>query len=168
MKNKPEATFKEKVKFKTWTCGFLAGLIATTALTTISLTLHFTGIIPLSITEYGARFILHIPNKSMHTGTWVVGIITNYSLGGLFGILSAYLYKTTGPEEKLIKLSGIAFCMWFFQLALVPALDSTVAKYSTYDTTIAYYLLYHLWSLIATFFIIKYLKFPDRNQALTK
>jgi len=156
------------MKYKTWTCGFLAGLIATTILTAISLTLHFSGIIPLSITEYGARFILHIPNKPMHMGTWIVGLITNYSLGGLFGILSAYLYKTTGPEENIIKLSGIAFCMWFFQLAIVPALDPNVAKYSTYDTAIAYYIFYLIWSIVANSYIIKYLNFPDADSSMTK
>ncbi|KJS85124.1 MAG: hypothetical protein JM58_09090 [Peptococcaceae bacterium BICA1-8] len=159
---------KNKVKFKTWTCGFFAGLIATTVLTAISLTLHFSGIIPISITEYGARFILHIPDKPMHLGRWIVGFITNYSLGGLFGILSTYLYKATGPEEKLIKLSGIAFCMWFFQLAIVPFLDHTMDKYSTYDTALAYYLIYLIWSYIATTFIIRYFDFPDKDSAMTK
>ena len=156
------------MKFRTWTCGFFAGLIATTVLTAISLTLYFSGIIPLSITEYGARFILHIPDKPMHIGTWIVGLVTNYILGGLFGILSSYLYKITGPEEKIIKLSGVAFCMWFFQLAIVPALDPNVAKYSTYDTAIAYYIFYLVWSIVATSFIIKYLEFPDTDNSMTK
>lgn len=146
----------------------MAGLIATTILTAISLTLYFSGVIPISITEYGARFILHVPDKPMHIGRWIVGFITNYSLGGLFGILSAYLYKITGPEEKLIKLSGVAFCMWFFQLAIVPALDPTMDKFGTYDTAIAYYLIYHVWSIIATSFIIRYLQFPDNDNAMTK
>jgi hypothetical protein len=156
------------MKFKTWTCGFLAGLIATIVLTALSLTLYYSGIIPISISEYGARFILHIPDKPMHIGRWIVGFITNFSIGGVFGVLSAYLYKATGPEEKLIKLCGITFLMWFFQLAIVPFLDPTMHKYSTYDTAIAYYILYIIWSIVATSFIIKFLAFPDTDTAITK
>lgn len=152
------------MKLKTWTCGFLAGFLATLVLFALSMTLYLIGIIPISISEYGARFILHISDKPMNMGRWAIGVITNFSLGGLFGILSTYLFKFTGPEERIIKVLGIGFSMWFFQLAIVPFLDHTMDKYSTYDTAITYYLIYIIWAYIAGIIIVRYFDFPDELE----
>lgn len=142
------------MKLQTWTCGVFAGTIATIALTILSLTLFFTGLMPLSISEYAARFILFLDGKEMNTLSWVVGVITNFSLGGLFGILASFLYKLTGPEEKLVKIFAIGVSCWFFQLAIVPALNPHVAKYSTPDLAIPYYILYLIWSYVASYLIL--------------
>jgi len=156
------------MKFKTWTCGFIAGTLSTIILIVISSTLYLTGVIPISITEYAARFILDIPDESMHIGRWIVGVITNFSLGGVFGVFFAYIHKTTGPEESKIKMIGLTCILWFFQLAIVPALDRNMAKFSTYDTAIAYYIIYLIWSVSASFIIQRYLQFPDKDAAISK
>ncbi|KUO52354.1 MAG: hypothetical protein APF76_04785 [Desulfitibacter sp. BRH_c19] len=156
------------MKFKTWTCGFIAGTIGTIILTVISMTLYLVGIIPISITEYATRFILDIPDEPMNIGRWIVGFITNFGLGGVFGVFFAYVHKITGPEESKIKMLGLTFILWFFQLAIVPALDRNMAKFSTYDTAIAYYFIYLIWSIIVSSFIQKYLQFPDKDTAISK
>ena len=95
------------MKTNTWAVGVISGLVATTILKIITATLYFLNLIALSEIEYAARFILHIPGKEMEPIYWIVGIITNYSLGAVFGVLSAYLFKWTGPEEKYYKIVGI-------------------------------------------------------------
>jgi hypothetical protein len=156
------------MKFKTWTCGFIAGSLGTIILTAISISLYLINVIPISITEYAARFILDIPDEPMNIGRWIVGFIANFSLGGIFGVFFAYIHKITGPEESKIKMIGLTFILWFFQLAIVPALDRKMAELSTYDTAIAYYLFYLIWSIVASSFIQRYLQFPDKDTAFSK
>ncbi|MEL7567739.1 MAG: DUF6789 family protein [Dehalobacterium sp.] len=152
------------MKLKTWTCGTLAGFIATIVLTILSMSLSLLNVIPLSITEYAARFILYLDSQDLNFGRWIVGFIGNFSLGGVFGLLSAYLYKVTGREEWVIKTISIGVCCWFFQLTIVPALSPEVAKYSTYDMAIAYFIIYLIWSYFASTIIIRYLEFPPKDN----
>ncbi len=148
------------MKCNIWTCGTLAGLLATIVLKLITVPLDYFNVLSVSEIEYAARFILHAPDKDLTTFDWIIGLITNFSLGTLFGVLSAYLYRYTGKEEKYFKMLGIAFLLWFFHLAIVPFLDPTIAKYSTAQTAFEYLLNYLLWSFIASFVILKYLKIP--------
>ena len=92
--------------------------------------------------EYAARFILHIPGKEMQTIHWVIGIMTNFSLGAVFGVLSAYLFRYTGREDKYFKIIGIGVGSWFFHLAIVPFLDPTVETLSTPTVAIEFYISY--------------------------
>ena len=92
---------------------------------------------------------------------WIVGIVTNYSLGAVFGVMSAYLFKWTGPDERYYKIIGIGVLLWFFHLAIVPFLDPTVEKYSTARTALEFYASYIIWAFIAGFIILKYLRFTD-------
>jgi len=149
------------MKTNTWAVGVISGLVATTILKIITTTLYFLNLIALSEIEYAARFILHIPGKEMEPIYWIVGIITNYSLGAIFGVLSAYLFKWTGPDEKLYKIIGIGVLSWFFHLAIVPFLDPSVEKYSTARTALEFYIIYIIWASIAGSIIIKYLRFSD-------
>ena len=152
------------MKLETWTCGTLAGLIATIVLKIITVTLDYFDVLSISEIEYAARFILHLPGQELATFDWIIGLITNFSLGVLFGVLSAYLFKYTGKEEKYLKMLGIAFILWFFHLVIVPFLDPTIQELSTAQTAFEFYLNYLLWSFIAGFIILKYLKVQPKRQ----
>lgn len=147
------------MKIKIWTSSVIAGIVATSVLIALSLTLYFTGVMSLSISEYAARFVLNLDGKEMNIYRWIVGFMTNFSLGCLFGILSSFLYKITGIEEKLVKILSIGVSCWFFQLVIVPALSPEMAKYSTYDIAISYYFLYLIWAWICSSIIIRYSDF---------
>ncbi|MCK8817169.1 hypothetical protein MWH28_07320 [Natroniella sulfidigena] len=147
------------MKFDTWKCGVLAGLIATVALVIITATLDFFDLLAVSETEYAARFILHSPERKLVTLDWIVGVITNFSLGALFGLISAFFYKYTGLDERYFKIIGIAVLLWFFHLAIVPFLAPRIRQLNTAQTAIEFYFMYIFWSFIASSFIFKYLKF---------
>ena len=152
------------MKLETWTCGTFAGLIATTVLKVITISLDYFDVLSISEIEYAARFILHIPGKELVIFDWIIGLITNFSLGILFGVLSAYLFKYTGKKEKYLKMLGIAFLLWFFHLVIVPFFDPVMHKYSTAPTALEFYLNYLLWSFIAGLIIVKYLKELPKEQ----
>ncbi len=135
--------------------------MATCVLTILSLALYFTKVMPLSISEYAARFILYLDGKEMNTGRWIVGFITNFSLGTFFGIMSAFLFKISGREEKCVKIGTIGVGCWFFQLAIVPFLSHEVAKYCTFDMAIPYFILYLIWAYVAVEIIIRFMDFKE-------
>lgn len=91
------------MKLGVWACGIFAGLIATIFLTAITATLDLFNLLSISETEYAARFILHLPGQELTTLDWIVGFITNLSLGAVFGLASAFFYKYTGIDEKYLK-----------------------------------------------------------------
>ncbi len=146
------------MKFDTWTCGTLAGIFATIFLKIVTFSLYFLNLIGISEAEYAARFITHLPDAPLEPIHWLIGIITNFSLGALFGVLCVYLYKFTGFKEKYVKILGIGVLLWFFHLAIVPFLEPSVAKFSTARTVLEFYVIYMLWSLLASLFIFRYLK----------
>ncbi len=148
------------MKLNTWTCGTLAGVLATIVLTIITVSLDFFNVLSISEIEYASRFILHLSDKELGILEWIIGVITNFSLGVLFGILVAYLFRYTGREEKYFKILGITVLLWFFHLVIVPFLDPTMAKFSTSQTAIEFFVNYLLWSYVASFIILKYLKIP--------
>jgi hypothetical protein len=144
------------MKVGIWTSGLVAGIIATIPLAIITTTLSYFNLISLSETEYAARFILYLPHKeTLSTLEFIVGLITNFGIGSFFGIIIAFFYKEIGFEEKYIKIIIIGGCLWFFHLAIVPFLDPTVESLSTARTAIEFFVIYMLWSLIATLIIEK-------------
>lgn len=147
------------MKLGIWACGILASFIATAVLTLLTGVLNLFGLLAISETEYAARFILHLPEQELMTLDWIVGLLTNFSLGALFGVIAAFFYKYTGLDEKYFKIIGIGVLLWFFHLAIVPFLDDTVRHLSTAQTAIEFYLIYILWSSITSYVIFKYLEF---------
>lgn len=146
------------MKLNTWECGVTAGLIATAAIIIISYPLAVFNVITLCDTEYAARFLMSIENQPMTPIHWLVGLLTNFSLGALFGMATTYFYQIFGFDSKLLKIIGIGIALWFFHLVIVPFLDPTVAKYSTPSVAISFFINYIIWSIIASLFIYKYLR----------
>lgn len=144
-----------------WSVGTIAGIIATAAIMLITLILTFVNLSTLTEMEYAARFMLYIPGKAMETIHWAIGGLTNLSLGAIFGVLTAYLYRYTGKEDKYFKIFGIGVALWFFHLAIVPFLDPVVTGFSTASVAIEFYFSYLVWSIIASIIILKHLRFRD-------
>ncbi|MBS4024671.1 MAG: hypothetical protein KGZ96_03235 [Clostridia bacterium] len=149
------------MKNNVWSIGTIGGIIATAVLKLITFVLTLINLSTLTEIEYAVRFILYIPGKEMETMFWVIGILTNFSLGAIFGVLTAYLYRYTGKEDKYYKIAGIGVALWFFHLAIVPFLDPTVEKFSTASVAIEFYFSYLIWSFVASIIILKHLRFMD-------
>ncbi len=149
------------MKNNCWSVGAIAGIIATAALTLLTLALTLISLSTLTEMEYAARFILNISGKEMEAIHWAIGTLTNFSLGAIFGILSAYLYRYTGKEDKYYKMIGIGVALWFFHLAIVPFLDPVVSEYGTASVAIEFFFSYLVWSIIASTIILKHLRFRD-------
>lgn len=146
------------IKLNIWECGVFSGIIATLVIIIISYPLSYFNLITLCDTEYAARFLLSNEGKSMTTIDWVVGLMSNFSLGGIFGLSIVFFYETFGYESKVIKILGIGVVLWFFHLVIVPFLDPQVAKYSTPSVAIGFFIFYIIFSLIVSLLIFKYLK----------